>query len=297
MKCKIIFSLIILAITCPRLEARINVVTTYGYLADITARIGGDSVSVSSMAQGARDPHAIVPRPSLIARLRTADLLIINGAHLEIGWVPPLLNDSNNRGIQPGQPGFLDISAHVKKIQIPAAVSRAQGDVHPEGNPHFYLDPENIPRVSDAIAQKLASLDGSHAASYRKNNDTFKSQWRIKTDEWGRRLAPMRGVKVIQYHRLFDYYLQRYGIEVRGEIEPLPGITATSRHMESLIQLAKSESVQYILQDVYHSPDAAKFLSGRTGTRLIVLPHDVGAVREATDIFTLFDEIARRLAP
>lgn len=278
-------------------QAGITVVATYGYLADIASKIGGDHITATSMAQGNRDPHTIVPRPSLIARLRTADILIINGAQLEIGWIPPLLNDANNRSILPGQPGFLDISAYVKKIQIPAAVSRAQGDVHPEGNPHFYLDPENIPRISDAIAQKLASLDASHAASFRKNNDTFKSQWRIKTEEWGRRLAAMRGINVIQYHRLFDYYLQRYGIGVRGEIEPLPGIPPSSRHMERLIQLAKSEGVQYILQDVYHSPDAAKFLAGRTGARMIVLPHDVGAVREATDIFSLFDEIARRLAP
>ncbi len=297
MKINLFLILILFVVITTQAQAGINVVATYGYLADITAKIGRENITVTPMAQGNRDPHTIVPRPSLLARLRTADLLIINGAHLEIGWVPPLLGDANNRSIQPGQPGFLDVSAYVKKLQIPAAVSRAQGDVHPGGNPHFYLDPENIPRISDAITEKLAAVDTIHAAEYRKNNVAFKALWSAKMPEWGGRLASLKGAKVIQYHRLYDYYLQRYGFEVKGEIEPLPGIPPTSRHIGGLINRAKREGVQLILQDVYHSPDAAKFISGKTGARLIVLPHDVGAVREATDIFTLFDEIARRLAP
>ena len=274
----------------------IKAVTTYRWIADIVQWIGGDAVSVKALAKGDRNPHFITPRPSFIAKLRQADLLIINGGQLEIGWLPPVVQQANNPDIQPGKKGLLSLLDYIKPIDIPQNVSRTHGDVHPEGNPHFHLDPYNIPIIAKAVMEKLCLLSPAHQEKFRQNYETFISRWKEKTVEWDRVFNRFRGVKIIEYHKLYDYLLHRYHIESAGALEPLPGIPPTSKHIAGIIELVKKQEIRFIFQDVYNNSKTAKYVAQKTGAKVVVIPHDVGAVKEAVDIFALFDEIARRLA-
>jgi zinc/manganese transport system substrate-binding protein len=275
--------------------AKLRVVATYPYIADITEKIGKDRISVSALARGSRDPHHIVARPSIIAKIRRADLLIINGAELEIGWVPPILRDSRNPRIQPGSSGFIELSTSMELIQVPDKVSRALGDVHPAGNPHFVTSPGNVLIIARVIMKRLCEIDGENGEFYTKNFNEFKALWQEKIAEWRESLKAMKGMKVIQYHRNLDYFLKYFGIISVGEMEPLPGIPPTSKHIIKTIEKVKTEGVKLILNDVYHSTGPARFVSDRTGIKFVVMPHDIGAVEEAKDIVSLFDEIVRRL--
>jgi len=275
--------------------AKLRVATAYPYMKDITDRIGKDKVKVIALASGNWDPHVIVPKPSLIAQVRRADLLIINGAQLEIGWMPPVIRQANNAKVMPSKKGFLDLSTFVKLIQVPDSVSRAQGDIHPAGNPHFHLDPHNIPILANAIADKLIDLDPDNMDFYNKNKEEFLNLWKIKLDEWEKKLAPLKGTKYLEFHKNLDYFLQRFGLIVLDTIEPLPGIPPTSRHTIELIKKLKTEKVDKILHDVYHSSKCTKLISQKTNVPWVTIPHDVLAINKAKDLFSLYDEIVDRL--
>jgi zinc/manganese transport system substrate-binding protein len=273
----------------------LRVAAAYPYIADLVEKIGQRNVRVWALARGDYNPHVIIPRPSFIAHVRRADLLVISGAQLEIGWLPPILRQANNPYVQPGERGFLDLSRYVTLIDVPASVSREQGDIHPEGNPHFYLDPYNIPLLAKAIAEKLCEIDPSDALYYRSNLDEFVQRWNEKTKEWREKMKQLEQVAVVEYHKNYDYFLRRFGLPIVGTVEPLPGIPPTSKHIEHLESILESHRAQFILQDVYNPDDASRYLANKLGMKLIVLPHDVGAVRGVDDIFSLFDEIVRRL--
>ncbi|MFH0789445.1 MAG: zinc ABC transporter substrate-binding protein [Pseudomonadota bacterium] len=273
---------------------QIKVVVTYPYIGDLTQKIGGDKVEVFVLGKGTEDPHFIVPKPSFIAKLRGADLVIINGAGLEIGFIPILIQQANNPRIQTSK-GFLDLSQHVNLIEVPSAVSRSEGDIHPEGNPHFALDPHNIPILAGAIKGKLCGQDANHCRYYESKLSEFLKYWGSRTREWDHKLSVVKGKRVIEYHRLFDYFLSTYGLSVAGTIEPKPGIPPTARHIEELIEAAKSQKVDFIFQDVYHEKRSARFMAEKTGAKDVLFPHDIGAVPEAKDLVSLFEEIVRRL--
>jgi zinc/manganese transport system substrate-binding protein len=274
----------------------LNIVTTYPYIADIAERIGRDHVQITSLARGDYNPHMIIPKPSYISKLRKADLLIINGGQLEIGWLPPILNQANNGGIQPGEKGFLDLSTHVHLIDVPTSVSREQGDVHPEGNPHFYLNPDNIPIIAKAITEKLSDIDPEDASVFQANYSDFVRIWEKKTGEWIDKMKSFKGSKVIEYHKVFDYFLHKFDLVIAGTIEPLPGIPPSTKQIEQVEKLIEREKVRAILQDVYNSQDAAQYLSKKIGITMITLPHDVNAVKGAEGIIALFDEMVRRIS-
>lgn len=276
-------------------HGQIKVVTTYPYIGDLIQKIGGDKVEVFVLGKGTEDPHFIVPKPSFIARLRGADLVIINGAGLEIGFIPVLIRQANNPRLQTSK-GFLDLSQQVNLIEVPANVSRSEGDIHPEGNPHFALDPHNIPVLAGAIKAKLGDLDVKNRQEYEKRFAEFRKQWDGKLKEWDHRLSTLKGKKVIQYHQLFNYLLSAYGLSIAGTVEPKPGIPPTARHIEELIEAAKARQVDFILQDVYHEKRSARFVAEKSGAKSILLPHDIGAVQEARDLVSLFEEIVRRLS-
>lgn len=208
---------------------------------------------------------------------------------------PSILNQANNGNIQPGEKGFLDFSTRVHLIDVPTSVSRELGDVHPEGNPHFYLNPDNIIIIARAITDKLCEIDPTNASLYQANNSEFAQAWEQKTKEWTEKMKPLKGVKVIEYHKVYDYFLHRFGFVIVGTIEPLPGIPPTTKHIGEVENLIEREKVQSILQDVYNPQDASEYLSKRLGIKMIILPHDVGAVKEANNITALFDEIIRRI--
>jgi zinc/manganese transport system substrate-binding protein len=274
---------------------QLQVVATYGYIADIVQRIGKDRVEVVTLARGDYNPHIIIPKPSYIAKLRRADLLVINGGQLEIGWLPQIIRQANNGAVQPGERGFLDLSMHVHLIDVPTSVSRELGDVHPEGNPHFFMDPDNIPVIAKAITERLSELDPDNQTFYEANNKELYALWQQKMKEWEEKLKPLKGEKIVEYHKIFDYFLDRFGFTIAGTIEPLPGIPPTTKHIAEVEQLIKREGVKYILQDVYNPQDASTYISKQLNVKLIIMPHDVGSVKEADNVFSVFDEIVRRL--
>ncbi len=274
---------------------QLNVVTTYPYIADVVKIIGAEKVQVTALARGDYNPHIIIPKPSFIVKVRNADLLIINGAQLEIGWLPPLIKQANNGNVQPGEKGFLDLSNFVQMIEIPASVSREYGDVHPEGNPHYYLNPANIIKIAHSITNKLCELDMVNEPFYRANLTSFVQNWDRKVAGWKETLSSIKCKKVIEYHKVFDYFLQAFDINLVGTLEPLPGIPPTTKHIGEIEKLIERERIHCLLQDVYNPHDASKYISKKLDLKMIILPHDVGAVKEADGIFQLFDEIVRRL--
>jgi zinc/manganese transport system substrate-binding protein len=292
---KFLLILIYLLLSQTTYSEHLNVVTTYPYIADIVEKIGKDRVQVTPLARGDYNPHVIIPKPSYIAKLRQADLLIINGAQLEIGWLPPIIKQANNVNIQPEEKGFLDLSMYVHLIDIPTSVSREQGDVHPEGNPHFSLNPDNILIIAKAITEKLCELDPESASLYQANIAEFAHVWGQKMLEWTHKMESIKGVKVVEYHKIYDYFLRRFGFVIAGTVEPLPGIPPTSKHIGEVERLIERDKIRFILQDVYNPHDASEYLSKKLGIRMIIFPHDIGAVKEADGIIQLFDEMVRRI--
>jgi zinc/manganese transport system substrate-binding protein len=272
-------------------QAKPKIVVTYPYIASLVQQIAKDQATVTTLAKGDEDPHFVVPRPSFIGKLRQADLLIIDGASLEIGFVPPLVRQANNPKVLPGGPGLVDLSQAVTLIEKPTNLSRSEGDIHPDGNPHFVLDWHNVPAVARMIADALARTDPSGRNAYRSNLDAFLARWKSKSDEWDKKAAPLRGKSIIQYHRLFNYFAARTGMKIVGELEPKPGIPPTSRHIEELIETNAPGSIFKIVTDSYHEHKTAEGIAQKRGIPWVILPQDVGAVPGAQDIFSLFDTL------
>ena len=272
-------------------QAKTKIVVTYPYIASLVGEIAKDQASVTTLAKGDEDPHFVVPRPSFIGKLRQADLLIINGASLEIGFAPPLIRQANNPKIVPGAEGFIDLSQFVELIEKPDKVSRSEGDIHPEGNPHFITDWHNVPALARAIADALARADRGSASAYQNNLDAFLARWKARSDAWDKQSAPLRGKAIIQYHRLFDYFARRTGMRIVGELEPKPGIPPTSRHLEELIEANAAGTVAMVVTDPYHEKKSPEGLAKKLSVPWAVLPQDVAAVAAAKDIFSLYDTL------
>ncbi|WP_415397182.1 metal ABC transporter substrate-binding protein [Sulfurimonas sp. CS5] len=271
------------------LFAHLNIAVSYPYIGALTKSIGGEHIKTVVLAKGNWDPHFVVPRPSLISKMRNADALIMNGAQLEIGWLPPLINRAANPKTKVGAKSFLNLSHHIELINKPTSVDRSGGDIHPDGNPHFHLDPKNILLLADTIKKFLISLDSEHASVYETNYSEFLQIWKEKMLIWEKKMAPKKGMKVIQFHNNLAYFNKAYGLDNIGTIEPLPGIPPSSRQVIKTIKLIKNEKPCCILHDVYHSTKTAEFISDKTGVKIILMPHDIGALEDITDLISLFD--------
>ncbi len=278
------------------LFAQMKVAVSYPYIGAITKAIAGEHVDTVVLAKGNWDPHFVVPRPSLIARLRQCDALIMNGAQLEIGWLPPLIRRSANVKVQPQAKSFLNLSAQVELIQKPKSVDRSLGDVHPDGNPHFHLDPKKILILAQVITGFLSELDHEHQAVYQANLEVFYHDWEKNIDRWKQKMAPKRGMKVIQFHDNLAYFNAAYGLQNIGTIEPLPGISPSSRHTLELIQIIKEQQPCCILHDVYHSTKTAEYLVDKTGIKLVLMPHDIGALESVESLTELFDYLTEAVS-
>jgi len=276
--------------------ASIRVDTTYSTLGAVAKKIGGDEVNVTILASSKYDPHFIVPKPSLLSKLRRADLLIMNGGGLELGWLPPLIRSANNAKIQTGAKGFLDMSHFINMIDKPATVSRAFGDVHAEGNPHYSTDPYVILTMAKVIEKKLSEIDPEHSKIYKANLDKFLDEWNNYLVTLNTKMQKCSDKKVVQYHELFNYFLKRYNIKSYGNIEPLPGISPSSKHTIELINTIKSNNIKTILQDVYHEKKTAKFIANKTGAKVIIIPHDMGA-DGSSSLEEFYNNIASKLCP
>jgi len=277
------------------LFAKINIATTYSYLGEVTKAIGGDEIKVKVLANSKLDPHFITPKPSLIGKLRRVDLLIINGGQLEIGWLPPLLRSANNSKIDVGREGFLDVSGAVTLIDKPQSLSRAYGDIHPDGNPHFAIDIHNITPIAKLIALKLSLLDPSHKSTYEANYKSFASKMEALAKKLDTKYQSCKGKKVVQYHELFNYALKAYGVENVINIEPLPGITPSSKHTLKVINSIKEQNIKTILQDVYHEKKTAQFIADKTEATVSIVPHDVGAVEGADTLESFYTMVVQRI--
>ena len=269
---------------------KLIVVTTTSDLASITREVGGDFVEVTSVARGYQDPHFVEPKPSFLLLLRKADLLEVIGLDLEIGWLPPLIDQSCNAKIRPGAAGYLDLSRGVQILDRPASVSRAMGDVHPMGNPHYWLDPGNAVRIAIQIEARLKQLQPANAAYFQKRLNAFKARMNEANKRWTAALAPFRGAKVVTYHNSWPNFMRRYGLDVVGYVEPKPGVPPSPSHLFQLINQMKQQKVKVILMEPYFDHKTPQSVADRTGAELVVLYPSVGGAKTGTDdYFALFD--------
>lgn len=283
--------LLLFLLLASSLFAKLNVTVAYPYIQEITKSIAQDRVKITSLAKGNWDPHFVVPKPSLVAYLRNSDLLILNGASLEIGWLNPLVKSANNPAIQKNAKGYLDLSHYIKLQDIPKSTDRSMGHVHAEGNPHFILDPHNVIKLGKVIMLKLALLDPKNQTFYQKNYAKFKAHWQQKLKALDKKMGKCRGMMVVQYHELFNYFLRRYSIQSIDNIEPLAGVSPNPKHTLKIIQEIKSNNVKLILQDVYHEHKTSKYIAQKTGVKVVDVPHDVGAMRGTGSLDKFYDKL------
>ena len=269
---------------------KLNVVGSTQDMASLAREVGGDKVNVDAIAQGYQDPHFVDPKPSFLLRLQKADLLIVVGRQLELGWLPPLLTQSRNPKIQVGQAGYLDASLTCEILEIPTAeVTRAMGDVHPVGNPHYWLDPDNGRRIAKAIQQKLAALDPANAAYFAQRYEDFDRRVVEAEKRWTAKMAPYKGREVVTYHNSWPNFTKQFGLKVVGYIEPKPGIPPTPSHTLDLIGFMKSHNVKLILVEPYFDMRTPQSIARQVGGEVADLMPSVGGVKEIKNYFDLFD--------
>lgn len=273
-------------------HAKLNVVTATQDGAAIVQAVGGEHVQVQSLTQGARDPHFAEATPSMIRRAYQADLLVLIGADLEIGWLPPLLETARNGRVLPGAPGYLDLSASIPLLDKPTGpVSRAQGDVHARGNPHYWLDPRNGLRMAQAIGARLSELDPAHATDYRARLTAFQQELERRMPAWQASLAGLKDKPVVAYHTSLVYLADAFGFRIVGEVEPKPGIPPNAAHLQQLIQTISAQRIGVLIMEAYYERRSADYLARETGIKLVVLPQSVGAQPGIATYFDLFDAI------
>lgn len=261
----------------------------------LAREIGGDKVTVYTATTARQDPHRIEAKPSLLAQARRAQLVVANGAELEIGWLPLVLRDSGNGAIQPGQPGYFEAASLVSRLDVPASVDRAQGDVHAGGNPHVHLDPRNILIVADKLASRMATLDPAQAAVYRANQQAFANRWQTAMARWEKAAAPLKGVPVIVHHASFAYLSRWLGMKEIGTLEPKPGIEPTSGQLTALLARQQSQPARMVLRTAYQPAGPSDWLAERAGIPAVMLPFTVGGTAEADTLTGLFEDTVQRL--
>jgi len=286
---------VILTVLATPASAALNVFACEPEWASLAQELGGDKVSVVSATTARQDPHHIEARPSLIARMRGADLVVCSGSELEIGWLPLLLAQSGNGRVQPGSPGYLEASRYVLKLEVPGSVDRSMGDVHPGGNPHIHTDARNIAKVAKVLAERLERLDAANASTYRSRAESFDKRWSEAIARWEKQAAPLKGMPLVAHHRAFTYLVNWLGLREVAELEPKPGIPPTTSHLAELVEQMKRSPAKAIVYSSYDDPKAAQFLSQRTGIPSVMLPFTVGGSDRAKDLFGYFDDLIARL--
>ncbi|MCU7812053.1 MAG: zinc ABC transporter substrate-binding protein [Candidatus Thiodiazotropha sp. (ex Notomyrtea botanica)] len=275
--------------------AALNIFACEPEWASLADALGGDRVKVVSATTAHQDPHRIEARPSLIAKVRRADLLVCSGAELEIGWLPMLQRQAGNRKVLPGQSGYFEAAAQVERLGIPQQVDRSQGDVHASGNPHVHLDPRRLLSIASALGERMAKLDPSNAGHYGARLDDFTQRWREAMQQWEQRAMPLRGVRLVVHHQDWVYLFDWLGMVNAGSLEPKPGLPASAGHLAALRKTLQGVPASAIIYTHYQNPKAAKRLSQLTGIPAVELPYTVGGADGVVDLFTLFDETLKRL--
>lgn len=284
-----------LALCALSARADLNVFATTPEWAALAREIGGDKARVYSATTAFQDPHRIEAKPSLLAQARRADLVVAVGADLEIGWLPLVLRDSGNAAIQPGQPGYFSAADWVRRLDVPAVIDRAHGDVHAAGNPHIHLDPRNVLKVGEALGKRMAELDAANAAVYRANFSAFAGRWQSALAGWEKQAAPLRGTPVLVHHAAFVYLSDWLGLKEIGSLEPKPGIEPSSGQLSALLARQQTTPARLVLRTAYQPEGPSQWIASRTGIPALLLPYTVGGTPEAKDLFGLFDDTLQRL--
>lgn len=277
------------------LQAAIDVFACEPEWAALAGMIGGDAVSVTAATTAQQDPHHIQARPSLIARMRRARLVICTGADLEAGWLPLLLRRSGNPAIQPGSPGYLEAASAVTLLERPAELDRAAGDVHAQGNPHIQTSPHNIAAVATVLQDRLAQVDPAHADQYRQRLADFLARWETATRQWEAAAAPLRGMRIAVQHSSWTYLNDWLGLQQVATLEPKPGVPPSTADLEALLSRFGTEPPAVILRAAWQDARPAEWLSGRTGIPVVELPFTVGGSADAPDLFSLFEVTVQAL--
>lgn len=290
-------ALLVLLLMPLSVQAALNVLACTPEWGALAKEIGGDKVNVYTATTALQDPHRVEARPSLIARARNADLLFCTGAQLEAGWAPLLQTQSGNARIQAGQRGYFEAASAATLIEKPQSLDRAQGDVHPDGNPHLHLDPRNVAKVASALAERMAALDPPQAGYYQGKDKDFQQRWSAAVSRWEQQAAPLKGARVVLYHKDLSYLVQWLGMREAGSLEPKPGIPPSTAHLAGLLERLKREPAKAIVRSAYNDPRPAEWLAERANIPAVVVPYTVGGTEGAKDIFGLYeDTIARLLA-
>ena len=291
---KTFLSLLMLAAALPAWAA-LNIFACTPEWGSLAQELGGDKVSVYTATTALQDPHRIEARPSLIARARSADLVVCTGADLEVGWLPLVQSQSGNARIQTGQAGYFEASSHVALLEKPARVDRSMGDVHPGGNPHIHLDPRNIGKIATALSARMAKLDPGEAAVYGARSKAFLDKWSAATARWEKAGAPLKGVPLVVYHKSLTYLIHWLGMREAGNLEPKPGLPPTTAHLSELLAALKQNPAKAVVRTAYNDPRAAEWLAERAGIPSVLVPFTVGGTEGAKDLFGLYDDTLARL--
>jgi len=291
---------ILLTLTCASAfalssHAKLNVVTTLPDFGSLAREIGGDKVDVTTMAKPTEDSHFVDARPSFVVQLRNADVLIEGGAELEIGWLPPLLQNARNGKIEVGKPGRVVASQGIRLMNVPASVTRAAGDVHALGNPHFMVDPIIAKTVAQHIAQSFAALDTPNAAFYDSNYKKFEATINAKLQEWGTALLPFKGQKVVAYHDSWPYFAHRFGLDSSIFLEPKPGIPPSPSHLTEVIEQMKAQKVKAVIVEPFHDRKIAEKVASSTGAKIADFAQYPGALPNSDTYVKLIDALVSRL--
>jgi zinc/manganese transport system substrate-binding protein len=275
--------------------AVLNVFATVPEWGALAEELGGDKVKVYVATNALQDPHHVEAKPSLIARARGADLVVATGAELEIGWLPLVTLQAGNPKIQPGKPGYFEAAAYVTMLEKPSRLDRADGDVHPGGNPHIQTDPRNIAKVAAPLAARLAQLDPDNAAFYQARAKAFSDRWTAAIANWEKQAAPLKGTPVVVQHKAFTYLFDWLGIKEVATLEPKPGVEPTTAHLSEVVATLARDPAKMVIRAAYQSDRASEWIAERAKINVVVLPFTVGGDAEAKDLFGLFDDTVARL--
>jgi zinc/manganese transport system substrate-binding protein len=284
-----------LCVACSPAFAKTDIFACLPEWAALATELGGNKVSVYQASNALQDPHHIEARPSLVAHMRGADLAICTGAELEIGWLPVLLKTAGNQKVQPGQPGFISAADFVDRLEVPTRLDRADGDVHPAGNPHIQLNPHNIAKVGLVLTQRLEQIDGANAAYYEARSKDFQARWQRAISRWENEAAPLKGLRVVPYHKDSVYLIKWLGMVEVMNVEPKPGIPPSAGHLSELVGRLKEGAADVIVRSAYQDPKAVTSLASMTNLPAVELPYTVGGTPGAKDLFGLFDDSIARL--
>ena len=275
--------------------AALNVFATVPEWGALVQELGGDKVKVYVATNALQDPHHVEAKPSLIARARSADLVVATGAELEIGWLPLVLQQAGNPAIKPGKPGYFEAAPYVNLLDKPTRLDRAEGDVHPGGDPHIQTDPRNIAMVATPLAVRMAELDPANAAWYQARYKAFAERWNAAIVNWEKQAAPLKGVKVVVQHKAFTYLQGWLGLNAIAALEPKPGVEPTTAHLSEVLEMLQRNPAKMVLRAAYQSDRATQWIAERTKINAVVLPFTVGGDEAAKDLYSLFDDTIARL--